>query len=185
MTVTNENEPGAARKIVVRDQVGPLEFYGELVADLSWTNVEAEQYGHHRWTNLTLYRVLQDGSAYAYALQVVGRSVMYHRAGGDCKSGQPRTVASLKGDSRRWDELKVCPKCYPEDLEDMTPTTVVFVEEDIPTLFRCVDASEVVKVLHGRSRRERGSNGLSLKLLQISSERDEEIAKVLRQARSL
>jgi hypothetical protein len=184
MTVTSNNGSDVARTIVVRDEAGPLEFAGESVADLSWTYDVAESYGHVRWTDLTLYRVLEEGSEWRYVIQIVGRSVVYHKVGDQCSAGIPRTVAMLKRNPERWNALRVCPTCDPEDLEDLAPGDVVAVEEDLPTLHRCRSAAEVVNVMHARSARER-KNGLSLKLLQISSEVDEDIADELRKTRRL
>ena len=176
MTVTESNTSGAYGKIVVKDEDGPLEFVGEMVADLSWTYDIADGYGHKRWTDLTLYRVRQPESEYTYVLQVVGRSVLYHRAGGTCRSGINLPVGVVMRDAERYQALKACPDCQPKDLDYLHESEVVAVEEDLPTLHRCRNAAEFVEVMNSRIRRERNKNGLSMKLLKVASAVDPAIA---------
>lgn len=176
MTVTDKQTPGAYSTIVVKDQDGPLEFLGELVADLSWNYEIAEEYGHNRWTDLTLYRVREEGSEYAYVLQVVGRSVLYHRAGGPCRSGINLPVSVVMRDEDRYEALKACLDCQPDDLDYLDDAAIVAVEEDLPTLHRCRTAKEFVDVMNSRIQRERNKNGLSMKLLKVASSVDPAIA---------
>lgn len=186
MTVTsNENVPGStAHTIVVRDQYGPLEFVGETIADLSWTYDAAARFGHDRWTDITLYRVLDDTSEYAYAIQIMGRSVLYHKTGGACHIGITMPVSVLAKDDERYQALKACPKCQPVDLSKMQDSETVAVEENLPTLHRCRDAAEVIDVMYTRSKREKRS-GLSMKLLQTASTVDEDIADAMMKTRKL
>lgn len=186
MTVTsNENVPGStARTITVRDQVGPLEFVGETVADLSWTYEAAEEFGHDRWTDITLYRVLDESSEWAYAIQIMGRSVLYHKAGGVCRRGIGMPVSALRQNDARYQALKECSKCKPGELDEMDATATVAVEEDLPTLHRCRNAAEVIDVMYSRSKREKRS-GLSMKLLQTASSVDEDIAAAMVRTRRL
>jgi len=176
MTVTESNSPGTYGKIVVKDQSGPLEFVGEMVADLSWTYEIADTYGHKRWTDLTLYRVREPDSEYMYVLQVVGRSVLYHRTGGPCRSGINLPVSMVMRDEERYRELKACPDCNPKDLDYLEESESVAVEEDLPTLHRCRTAREFVNVMNDRISRERNKNGLSMKLLKVASAVDPNIA---------
>lgn len=188
MTVTSyEKTPDATSgKIVVRDEFGPLEFVGETVADLSWTYAAAAQYGHDRWTDITLYRVLQKGSEYKYVIQVVGRSVLYHNPNGVCHAGVNLAVAMLAQNTARYEALKACDKvgCRPEDLNKLADAAIVSVEEDLYTLHRCRDALAVLDVLYNRSKREKRS-GLSMKLLQTASKVDDDIATAMMRTRRL
>jgi hypothetical protein len=176
MTVAENEASGAAGTIVVKDQEGPLEFTGTLVADLSWNYAIAETYGHKRWTDLTLYRVMEPGSEYEYVLQVVGRSVVYHRAGGSCRSGINLPVGVVMRDMERYRALKACAECRPEDLDFFDEYETIAVEEDLPTLYRCRDAAEFIGVMNSRIQRERNKNGLSKKLLNVASSVDPAIA---------
>lgn len=183
MTVTSEQLPGTKR-IVVRDEIGPLEFDGEMVADLSWDYSTAAEYGHDRWTDLSLYRVLQEGSEYTYVVQVVGRSVVYHKVGGSCRGGMRRMVGVLKQNNERFNALRICDRCDPDDLDEMRDTDTVNVEEDLPTLYKCKGAKEVVDVLYSRIIKEKRA-GLSMKLLQAAADADPEISAQVRRMRSL
>lgn len=176
MTVTGKDVAGASSMILVRDQDGPLEFVGEMVADLSWTYEIAESYGHSRWTDLTLYRVLEPGSEYAYVLQVTGRSVLYHRVGGPCRNGVNLPVSVVMRDEERYRALRACPDCTPKDLDYLEETEKVAVEEDLPTLHKCRSAADLVGVMTDRIQRERNKNGLSMKLLKFASAVDPAIA---------
>lgn len=186
MTVTtNENAPGTtAHTVVVRDQYGPLKFVGETIADLSWTYDAAAQFGHDRWTDITLYRVLDESSEYAYAIQIMGRSVLYHKPGGVCHRGITMPVSVLAKDVERYQALKACSKCRPAELNDLDDGDKVAVEENLPTLHRCHNAAEVIDVMYTRSKREKRS-GLSMKLLQTASTVDEDIAAAMMKMREL
>lgn len=176
MTVADGRSSNAYDEIVVKDSDGPLAFRGELVADLSWDAKRAKGFDHVRWTNLTLYRVREEGSEYTYVLQVVGRSVIYHRAGGPCWSGIYLPVGVVLRDVERYQELVACSTCTPEELDYLHHNTVVAVEEDLPTLYRCRDAAEFVDVMRSRIDRERSKAGLSMKLLKVASSVDPDIA---------
>lgn len=184
MTVTDSTASGGGNRVRVRDQDGPLEFEGVMVADLSWTYDMAKTYGHTRWTDLTLYRVTQE-SPYAYVLQVVGRSLLYHAVDGVCRSGINLTVGMVYRDTKRYEALEACRTCTPPDLDDMDLSATVSVEEDLPTLYRCRDAAEFIAVMEERIARERNRNGLSRKLLKVACGVDQVIADEQMKNRSL
>lgn len=185
MTVTDSTPSGGGNRVRVRDQDGPLEFQGEMVADLSWTYEMAKTYGHLRWTDLTLYRVTQEGSPYKYVLQVVGRSLVYHAVSGVCRSGINLTVSMVYQDQARYEALEACQQCSPPDLDDMDLSATVSVEEDLPTLYRCRDAADFLEVMGKRIAQERNRNGLSRKLLKVATNVDPEIANEQMKNRSL
>lgn len=187
VTMGNKDETGTEpQQIVVRDHLGPMpSFSGKTVADLCWTYDEARERGHRRWTDITLYRVLQDDIPFAYMIQVVGRSVVYHKNGGPCRRGVNLLVGSLVQDEARYDALEACqePGCEPTDLDDLSDSDKVSVEVDIPSLHKCKDAAEAVKILYDRGGRERES-GPSIKLLQAAAIVDEDIAAAMMQVRA-
>ena len=179
MTVTSQGKTPGASKLVVRDEVGPLPFVGEMVADLSWSFDEAHARGHQRWTDITLYRVMQR-SEYKYLIQVVGRSVVYHDPTGSCHRGVNVTVGALARDDDRYQALDPCRECRPQDLGEIKDDAfVVAVEENLYTLHRCKTADAVVDVLYRRG------NHLSLKLLQTASAFDDGILKAMAKMRKL
>lgn len=184
MTVMNQGNPSGARDLVVRDEMGPLPFVGEMIADLSWTYDEAHDRGHQRWTDITLYRVLQ-GSEIKYLIQVIGRSVYYHAPSGHCHRGVNITVGVLAQDEDRYTALVPCSKCKPMDLKDIEDdATIVAVEENLYTLYRCKTADEVVDILYHRGSQAQKSN-LSMKLLHTASTYDEGISEALMRMRQL
>lgn len=178
MTVTSQGKTPGAQDLVVRDEMGPLPFVGELIADLSWTYDEAHDRGHLRWTDITLYRVLQE-SVYKYLIQVVGRSVVYHDPTGSCHRGVSVTVGALAQDDERYQALEPCKTCKPKDLDKIGDTTPVAVEENLYSLHKCRTAHEVVDVLYRRG------NHLSLKLLQTASAIDAGIGGATAKMRKL
>lgn len=184
--MTSQSDAPGAQVITVRDDMGPLEFVGETVADLSWSYDEAYERGHTRWTDITLYRVLQDGAQYKYVIQIVGRSVLYHRLNGPCHRGVNVPVGLVRQDDERYQSLDPCPNagCQPADLEEFGDNDIVSVEENLYTLYKCPTADYVVEVMYERGGRDRKS-GLSQKLLQAASRFDKDIENALKKTRTL
>lgn len=178
MTMTSPEIPAEATKIVVWDRGVPLEFVGEKLVDLSWSYDDAAEADHTRWTDLILYRVYDESSAYRYVIQVVGRSVVYHKANGPCRYGVVMHVSRIRRDTERYDALVPCNQCGVGDIDEMDGTDSVAVEVDRPSLEKCRGAFDVVQVLQRRSARERES-GLSMKMLQTAVEVDDDIASAL------
>jgi hypothetical protein len=182
MTVTNhEISQGSSRRIVVRDRLGPLEFVGETVADLSWSYDEAYERKHPRWTDISLHKV--DNSEWAYVIHIVGRSMLYHVSKSDCRSGVNTQVGILRRDDERYQNLLQCSRCKPKDLEDLDDTAIVAVEEDLHNLERFRSAEGVVEYIYKRS--EQQQSGLSMKLLQTASRLDENIGEAMMKMRQL
>lgn len=186
MTVTIPEETTGIREIVVRDDGGPLSFRGETVVDLSWSYDAAYGRGHNRWTDIMLYRVHEEDSPYTYAVQIIGRSALYHRVGGSCHLGVVETVRSLRQDKKRYQGLVACEisSCSPVDLEDMSGADTVAVEQNFYTLYRCKDAKEVVDLMYTRTG-QNGMSKLSVKLLEAASHVDSDIAAAMIRTRRL
>lgn len=186
MTVTSDEIQSEVNDVVVQDAAGPLRFQGTVVADLSWDYDAAYESGHNRWTDITLYRVLEDDSPYKYVVQVVGRSVMYHRVNGKCRSGVNMPVGLLRQDDSRYQALISCDKrgCAPADLDELDDADMVAVEEDLYTLYRCKDAVEVITIMQNRGNRGQMSN-LSVKLLQAASRLDPAFREAMMRTRRL
>lgn len=190
MTVTDSGNPPGAREIIVHDEIGPRKFCGAVVVDLSWTYDAAAERGHKRWTDITLYRVIQESSDYQYVVQVVGRSVVYHTSGGPCHKGVGVEVRLLYADDDRYQALEPCPRCAPDDLEDFAPTDMVAIEEDLSSLYLCANADEVVSALYRRGdmsgKRPPGQlSSLSVKLLTAACRIDKDIEAAMMNARQL
>lgn len=184
MTVTDFEKTTGAQEFTLRDEQGPILLYGEIIADTSWNYDTAFERGHVRWTDITLYRNCTPGAQYRYVIQVVGRSVVYHRPNGRCHKGIAVPVSRLRLDEERYQNLAVCQICTPPDLEDMQDTDIVNAEEDLFTLHKCENADAVVKTMQNRV--SRGSvSWLNVKLLQVAERGDADIAAALRQTRRL
>lgn len=174
----------AAQEFKLRDARGPLLLYGEIISDLSWGYDTAYEKGHVRWTDITLYRNLDVASKIRYAIQIVGRSVVYHSNGSSCRKGVSSPVSHLRRDAERYRNLAACERCNPADLDDMKDTDLVDAEEDIYTLHRCETATDVVRIMQAPG--SRGSmSWLNVKLLQAAERGDEDIAAALLQMRRL
>lgn len=186
MTVTSHEGHTGPQDIVVRDKAGPLQFKGAVVADLSWDYGAAYASGHNRWTDMTLYRVMEADSNYDYVIQVVGRSALYHRANGSCHKGVNMPVGLLRKDPDRYQALIICGRegCEPADLDDLGDADLVAVEENLYTLYRCTDAVQVITIMQARGSRGQMSN-LSVKLLQAAARVDPAIEEAMLRTRRL
>lgn len=145
--------------VTVHDGIGPLRFRGEVIADLSWTYEQAREIGHNRWTDIRVYQVA-DNKVYRYVVEVIGRSVVYHRVDGSCHKGVTMSVARISEDEDRYDALHPCDLCKPVELDELDDSKKVTVEVDLPKIIKCRNAEQLVGELRGD-----GSN-LSLKILQ-------------------
>lgn len=189
MTIVVEEERMKAHRITVRSgaKSPDLSFLGELV-------VEVSSHGEFplRWTDMALYRV--QGGSCRYVLQIIGRSVVYHRVGG-CYKGVRMTIDRLQSDPR-WHDFERCTKygCRPPDLADtkkLADTALVSVEEDIPRAYECAD----VDALMARLRRpgavadpERPMVDIGyvgVRLLDSAAEVDPDIAQAIRTTKLL
>jgi hypothetical protein len=192
MTAIKENQPGV-HEVTARDGEGPLQFSGEILADLTWSYDEAAERGHKRWTDIVLYRVAEEGSAYRYAIQIVGRSVVYHRPDSPCRRGIRMSVFRLLQDLERYDALEPCDKtgCQPSDLDELNDDALVAVENDLPTLHRCETAEDVIRVMYTegpgarRGDTQETLSKLSSRLLQQASMVDKDIENALMMKRRL
>lgn len=178
MMVSTPEEATGAYPIVVRDEIGPFTIIGWKIADLSWTYDEARARGHDRWTDIALYAVQGDDDM-KYAVQILGRSLVYHSVGG-CDTGVSMPVGKLVEDGARYDALKACPRCRPVELDDLHNNDSVKIEVDLPKLYRCRDADEVVASMYSHGSKDgRGRSGLSVKILGAAAMVDKDIEQAL------
>lgn len=193
MTVI-EGERVTGQQVTARDVDGPVSFRGEVLVDLSWTPTPVDEPSMGapllRWTDMLLYRVLED-SPYQYALQIVGRSVVYHRPGGPCRRGVRKTVEKLAENEDRFYTLRPCTKrgCYRgvsvafllEKTEEQDQD-VLAVETDRYTLHKCEDPQGVIDAL----RDENGVvSGLGQQLLDAACDEDPTIASTMMTGKKL
>lgn len=180
MMVSTPEETTGASRIIVRDEIGPLAIVGWKVAALSWSYDEAWERGHNRWTDMMLYAV-QDDPDMKYAVQILGRSAVYHRPNSTCGQGVGVLVSKIREDQPRYNALVACPKCKPEDLDDLTKAgDSVQVEVDLPKLYRCRDANEVVTSLYSHGVKDgRSQSGLSVRILRAAAMVDGDIEQAL------
>lgn len=183
MTVSTPEEVTQPYDIVVQDSWGPRSIRGWQIVDVSWTAEEARKRGYVRWTDIALYRVVNNSSA-TYMIQILGRSVVYHRNGGPCSNkGVSMLVGKLSDETEKtYLQAVPCqePGCKPEDLSNLQDHDRVQMEVTIPRLYRCKDAGEVVDVLFRHGRRADGEpSNLNMKLLSAASALDPDIQLVL------
>lgn len=142
---TSPLAPGLVR---VRDIREVLEFQGELVTDSS-----SDDRNQPRWTELVLYR-FTDGTG-RYALQTIGRSVIYHAATG-CVQGDRGVRVKLADLADRYlaedctdDVPEPCPDCRPLDIEavESDDDLEVKMEVDRYTAYVCGNVDELLQRL--------------------------------------
>lgn len=155
------NPPGDL--IRVRDSARTLEFWGVEIAEVS-----TEKSSLPRWTEMRLYRVT-DGTG-RYVLNIIGRSVVYHRTNDVCNAGIPVTADNLP------DDAEPCAKCKPVDLDDLVDDDTVDFEEDRYTV-HVVDGPDAVigKLRNPRTATESRLGAISgpgQRLLAIASAND-------------
>lgn len=145
----SEGEQMELKEFTVHDRLPrPITFQGLLLADC--------RYGSDiklRWTDMALYRVIGRRSGFRYALQITGRSVVYHRVGGPCskpKRHRFTTIRSLRDSKMRWDMLFPCDRdgCEPEDLEELADTDRVAEEVEEHHVYLCEYAVQIVDKLY-------------------------------------
>lgn len=161
-----------------------LSFLGELL-------VEVSSHGEFplRWTDMALYRV--HDSAYQYALQTVGRSVVYHHESG-CFKGVRMTVGRMRKDAR-WGEFEPCREkgCQPPIVDNMRTTWKVSVEEDIYRAHACTDVDALMSLLRrpgtvaDPQRPMEDIGYVGVRLLDSAAEVDRKIAQAIRTTKRL
>lgn len=168
--------------IVVRDGRSRETFQGQLIGAVTMAPEEALKKGYVKWTDLILYRA-HSSEPYAYYVQVVGRSLLYHRPEGPCHRGVRMQVSVLAQNEERYDLMEPCPVpgCKPADLDELEDADTVSVEVDFFSSGLCRTADDAVEYLYNRGGEGRRS-GLSLRLLEAASVVDEDIAEAVAQA---
>jgi hypothetical protein len=134
--------------IKVRGEVLVYEFFGELLANVTKDNPNAE-----RWTDINLYR-FTDGTG-RYFLQSIGRSWVYHRVGGPCKRGIPTAVGDVSDDF--YDNASPCsvPGCCPEPLDVLSDDDEVRQERSVYQTWECATPKDIIQGLREQSQRTR------------------------------
>lgn len=179
MMVSTPEEATESTSIKVYDEIGPLSIEGWQIANLSWSYADAKRKRYSQWTNITLYGVANDPSM-KYAIQITGRSSLYHRVGGSCSRGVAVPVGKLADDEERYEFLEACGFCKPEDLNHLKNTDTVKVEVDLHKLYRCLDANAVVATMYSHKRREDNApSGLSVRLLTTAATLDPAIDEAI------
>lgn len=172
---TNPKEGHMAHKHSVRDVDRVVVFTGEPIVDLTWNPKTSGHTRLTRWTDMVLYEVTQD-SPVKFMLQVVGRSLVYHREDG-CRKGVGITVGRLLKNDERYEELVACRDCRPKDLDFLKADVTVNVEEDRFQLHRCYDTEDVINAL--RDNRTGIISGLGQKLLSNAASAHAEFRKAM------
>ncbi len=188
MTAEGRTPPDPQELIVVEGDVGEedLEFPGYLLASVGTRGAIP---GHKleyqlRWTELNLYAVT-DGTG-RYVLQVVGRSIAYHRAGGPCNRGVEMRVKDIP--EAVYHDLEACQQrnCKPEELGDLPVNTRVRVERNRSSADECPNVDGVVAALwKPRSRLISGLDELAKDLLTEAAIKDSAFLRVTRKRRVL
>ena len=179
MVSTPEEATASTGEIKVYDEFGPFSIVGEEVAKLVWSYADAKRQGFSRWTDIRLYSVTGDRTM-RYAIQITGRSSLYHLDGGPCREGVSVPVGKLAADTERYEYLEACTKCRPADLNDLHNTDSVKLEVNLQKLYKCRDAAEVVSTMYNHGKKDgRGPSNLSVRLLMTAAEMNPNIEQAL------
>lgn len=155
----------------VFDRLGPLTLRGRILASCRWDKTDKP-----RWTDMVLYGVVDTESEYKYGLEIIARSVIYHRMGSSCVRPRQRftTVGEVYRSNFRWTNLIPCGKCKPGDLHDLNDNDRIAEEKDKHQLYLCTDAADIVKKLY---RRQGEITEIAAKLLYQAAQKDPSIAQ--------
>jgi hypothetical protein len=178
------------QEYVVEDTLGPVVLYGEIISQIRHQNGVPGAPMRERWTDMTLYRVLDPNSKYRYAVHVVGRSIVYHRNDTPCAERKVSrwlrdTVKNISlQDPERYKYLVPCRTygCRPGELENLPDETVVAVETDDHKLLIAPAAKLIVRSFYT----EYGKIGsLAADLIRDAASKDQHIRKALSVPRRL
>lgn len=163
------------KEFTVHDRLPrPITFRGLLLADCRFgSDIKL------RWTDMALYRVWGRRSEFRYALEIIARSVVYHRADGPCaKPDRHRisTIADVRKSKQRWDTLMPCDKsgCAPADLEKLSDTDKIAEEVEEPHTYLCVYAVDIIDRLYTHSGE---ISELAANMLEKAAQNDPYIAR--------
>lgn len=140
------------KEFEVRDRMGPLTLRGKLLADC--------RYGSEsklRWTDMALYKVVDRSSRYQYALEIIARSFVYHRANGPCLRKKHRITSIVmlraRAGENRWKALYPCTRsgCAPGDLEDLDDDYRIAEEQPDTHLYLCTRPADILDRLYRHS----------------------------------
>lgn len=179
-----------AQEFVVKDSLGPVEFSGEIIAEVKHRNGDPGMPVRRRWTDMTLYRVLEPRSKSRYAIHVVGRSVTYHSADTLCRQARNShwtkiTVKELEhSDPDRYEALLPCLDrvCRPGDLDDLDDDAVIWTESDDHKLLTATSAKNIIRAFYGEFGKV---NAIATTLLEDAARVNSQIREALEMPRRI
>lgn len=132
-----------------------------------------------------LARILGENQpVYHYVLEIIARSLVYHRVSGPCVKGRHliTTVGNARQDhsAHRWRYLYPCPRCTPPDLEKMRDTDKFAEERDDLRTYLCTDARDISSRLYKRNGE---ISSMAADLLHEAALKDAQIAYLMKSAR--
>lgn len=130
-----------------------------------------------------LLRLLEERQpTYQYAVEIIARSYVYHRAKGPCAKTRHRvtTVGNVRQNNHRWRNLVECPKCKPDDLEYMPADAQIAEESEEAFVYLCANAHEIAAKLYHRNGE---ISAMAAKMVRAASKRDQGIAQMMRASR--
>jgi len=189
-----ETAATGAHDIILDAPGGRVSFRGYLIKSIS-TRAGSQP----RWTELALYKVTDDAGG--YVLRNTGKSVLYHRPGEPCNLGVSARVGDLDDDrfnalephvttiERFPGDPKALAPCYPPDLDDLDPDTVIAAELDLNGIRRCPTVRAVLEGLEqvkwDQGSRTRFLSEPAQRLLAEAADLDSDIAEMLAEVREL
>lgn len=161
----DESRWGEPQEFALLDRDGiEHPFTGWLLASES-----TEQPGNPRWTVLEGYRTVGGN----YILHTLGCSVVYHRLGSSCNTGEPAAGREMEPG------LEPCRRCRPAENYASTSEEIFSVEVDIPTVKVSTTPTKFIRSLH------HGADELSLvafRLLRAMQRVDPDIEAARKQS---
>lgn len=126
----------------------------------------------------------QPDKPFRYALEIIARSYVYHRADGRCAKRRHRysTVEEVRMSSGRWRNLFQCPVCKPPELEDMRDDERIAEERSDTHVYLCSDADSIIRKLYQRNGE---ISVMAAKLLREAARNDPNIDLALKTQRKI
>lgn len=127
---------------------------------------------------MALYKVVDRRSRYQYALEIIARSFVYHRADGPCVRKKHRIISikELRDEASggRWKYLYPCKRsdCAPADIEHMNGTDRIAEEQPDTHLYLCTRAADILARLYQHSGH---ISELAAQLLRTAAKEDPSI----------
>jgi hypothetical protein len=117
----------------------------------------------------------QQDKPFRYALEIIARSWVYHRADGPCvrRRHMINAVGSVQRNPTRWRNLYPCPTCKPLDLEEMRADERIAEERSDTHVYLCSDAAAIVSRLYRHSGE---ISQMAARMLREAARKDPDIA---------